>query len=87
MVNDSTYYLMTKASRKVMGRNKQLDKGTGTGTCRKAWKCLDPLNCVALAAFRKHGTWVQTWTWNFWGEGAVPAEPLTSVIQGITIND
>ena len=46
-----------------MDRNKQLDEDTG----RNTWKCRDPLNCVALAVFLKHGTWVQTWTWHFRG--------------------
>ena len=31
----------------VVRRNKQLDKGTGG----QNWKCHDPLNCEALAAF------------------------------------
>ena len=61
-----------------MGRNKQLNEGAG----RQTWKSHNPLNCVASAAFRKHCTWVQTWTWHFQG-GAVPAEPLTSVIHRI----
>ena len=56
-VGKGNYNLTTNARRKVVGRNKQLDEGAG----RQIWKCLDPLNCVALAAFRKHGTWVQIW--------------------------
>ena len=47
-VSKGKYNLMTKARRKVVGRNKQLDEGTG----RQTWKCLDPLNCVASVAFR-----------------------------------
>ena len=62
-VSKGKYNLMTKARRNVMGRNKQLDEGTS----RQTWKCNDPLNCVALVALRKHGTWVQTWTWRFRG--------------------
>ena len=58
MLNDSTYDLATKAKPAAVGRNKQLDKGAG----RQTWKFLDLLDYVALAAFRKHGTWVQTWT-------------------------
>ena len=49
------YDLMTKARWAVVGRNKQLDEGAD----RQTWKCLDLLNCAALVAFRKHGTWVQ----------------------------
>ena len=64
-----------------MARNKQLDKGAG----RQIWKCHDLLNGVASFVFRKHGTWVQTWTWNF--RGRVPGEPLTSVIYRIDKND
>ena len=69
MVNESEYNLMTKARRKVMGRNNQLDEGAGAG--RQTWKWNYPLNCVALHnkndkynnnTFRKLGTWVQTWT-------------------------
>ena len=56
-VSKGKYKLTTKARRKVVGRNKQLDEGAG----RQTWKYHDPLNCVALAAFRKHCTWVQTW--------------------------
>ena len=55
--------LIVKDIASRVGRNIQLDEGTG----RQFWKCLDPLNCVASVAFRKRGTWVQTWTWNFWG--------------------
>ena len=77
------YNLTTKARQAVVGGNrqglavlwmvggyKQLDEGAG----RQIWKCFDPLNCVASAAFRKHGTWcnygtwVQTWTWYFRGK-------------------
>ena len=54
-VSVSTYSITTMARRKVVGRNKQLDECAG----RQTWKCLDPLNCVASIAFRKHGTWVQ----------------------------
>ena len=46
-VNDGMYDLTTKARWAVVGRNKQLDEVTG----RQTWKCLDPLNCVASAAF------------------------------------
>ena len=46
-VSKVKYNLTTKARRAVVGRNKQLDKGAG----RQIWKCLDPLNCVASAAF------------------------------------
>ena len=42
-----------------VGGYTQLDEGAGAG--RQIWKCLDPLNCVALAAFGKHRTWVQIW--------------------------
>ena len=62
-LNDSKYNLTTMARWAVLGGNIQLDEGTG----RQIWKCLDPLNCVASVAFWKHGTWVQTWTWNFQG--------------------
>ena len=58
---DSMYDLTTNDRRAVMGKNTQLDEGTG----RKTWKCLDPLHCVASAAFRKHSTWLQTWTWHY----------------------
>ena len=64
-----------------MGRNEQLDEGAG----RQTWKCLDPLNCVAPAAFESiahgcnYGTWVQTWTWHFRGTLHKSADPLTSV--------
>ena len=51
-VSKGLYKLMTKTRQKVVGRNKQLDKGAGGHT----WKCLDPLNCVASVAFRKHDT-------------------------------
>ena len=54
-VNNGMYDLATKAGQAVVGRNKQLDEGAG----RQIWKCLDLLNCVALVAFGKHGTWVQ----------------------------
>ena len=60
-----------------MGRNKQLDGGGGGG--RQTWKCLDPLNCVASVAFRKHGTWVQIFHMGanmdleFSGGGAAPS--------------
>ena len=40
-----------------VGGYTQLDEGAG----RQIWKCFDPLNCVAPAAFRKHSTWVQIW--------------------------
>ena len=56
-VNKGKYNLTTKARRKVVGRNKQLDEGAG----RQNRKCLDPLNCVAPAAFWKHSTGVQLW--------------------------
>ena len=56
-VSKGKYNLTTKARRKVLGRNKQLDEGVGSQTR----KCHDPLNCVALIAFRKHDTWAQTW--------------------------
>ena len=56
-VSKGKYNLTTKARWAVEGRNKQLDEGAG----RQIWKCLDPLNCVALAVFWKHGTWVQIW--------------------------
>ena len=47
-VSKGKYDLATRAGRAVVGRNKQqLDKGTGG----KKWKCHDPLNCVASAAF------------------------------------
>ena len=46
-VQKSKYNLTTKARRAVVGRNEQLDEGAG----RQTWKCLDPLNCVAPAAF------------------------------------
>ena len=58
-----------------MGGYTQLDEGAG----RKIWNCLDPLNCVAPAAFGKHGAKVQTCTWNFWGTLHKSADPLTSV--------
>ena len=48
MLIDGMYNLTTKARRPVVGRNTQLDEGAGGQT----WKCLDPLNCVALAASR-----------------------------------
>jgi len=47
IANEGKYNLTTKARRAVVGRNKQLDEGAG----RQIWKCLDPLNCVASAAF------------------------------------
>ena len=47
MLFDGMYDLTTKARRAVVGRNTQLDEGAG----RNIWKCLDLLNCVALAAF------------------------------------
>ena len=78
IANEGKYDLTTKARRAVVGKNKQPDEGAG----RQIWKCLDPLNCVALAAFWKHGTWVQIWTWHFRGK-LYPAEPLTSVLKGI----
>ena len=56
-LNDGTYDLTAMTRRKVVGRNKQLDKGTG----RYSWKCHDPLNCEALVAFWKVGTCVQIW--------------------------
>ena len=62
-VSKGKYNGTTKARRKVVGRYKQLDEGVG----RQTWKCYDPLDCVALVAFKKHGTWVQTWTWHFRG--------------------
>ena len=71
MLNGGSYDLTTKARRAVMGRHKQLDGGAG----RQIWKCLDPLNCVAMAVFWKLGTWVQTWTWIFWGR-TVPSWTL-----------
>ena len=82
MVSKGKYDLKAKARWAVVGRNEQLDKGTG----RQTWKCLDPLNCVASAAFGKHGTWVQIWTWNFRRE-LYSAEPLTSVLKGIASLD
>ena len=63
----------------------QLDKGAG----RQIGKCLDLLNCVAPAAFRKHSTWVQLWHLGanldlaFQGGGLHLTEPLSSVIYGI----
>ena len=81
MLNAGKYDLMTKARRKVMGRNKQPDKGAG----RQSWKCLDPLNCVASAAFRKHDTWVQAWTWHFQGTSHKSADPLTLVIGALLV--
>ena len=44
--------LIVKDIASRVGRNIQLDEGTG----RQFWKCLDPLNCVASVAFGKHGT-------------------------------
>ena len=41
------YDLTAKARPAVVGRNAQLDEDAG----RKIWKCLNPLNCVALAAY------------------------------------
>ena len=51
------YNLTTKARRKFVDRNKQLVEGAD----RQTWKYHVPLICVALVAFRKHGTWVQIW--------------------------
>ena len=56
---DGTYDFTTNARKAVVGRNKELDEGAG----RQIWKCLDPLNCVAPAAFWKHGTWCKYGTW------------------------
>ena len=47
MVSKGKYDLTAKARWAVVGRNEQLDEGAG----RQTWKCLDPLNCVAPAAF------------------------------------
>ena len=80
MVNVGEYKLATKANRNVVGRKKQLDKGA----CRQTWKHHDPLSCVASVAFRKHGTWMQTWTWHFRSIPADSADPSTTVI-GVSI--
>ena len=80
-VSKGKYNLTTKARWKVVGRNKQLDEGTG----RQIWKFLDLLNCAALVTFGKHGTWVQTWTWHFWGTLCAKLELLTLVINGIAM--
>ena len=48
-VSKGEYNLTTKARRKAVGRNKQLDEGTDVE--RQTWKYLDPLNCVASTAF------------------------------------
>ena len=82
-VSKGKYDLTTKAKRKVVGRNKQLDEGTDRQTC----KCRDPLNCVDSVVFRKHSTWEQTWIGIFGGCVCVLAETLTSVIQGIARHD
>ena len=76
MVNEGEYNLTTKARRKVMGRNTQLDEGA----VRQTWKCHDPLICVASVGFRKHCTWVQTWIGIFRGKPADSAELLTLVL-------
>ena len=75
-VNEGKYDLTTKARRAVVGRNKQLDEGTG----RPIWKCLDPLNCVTLGAFRKHDTVDANMDLEFSGYLHEPADPLTLVI-------
>ena len=49
-LNDGKYDLTTKARRN--------NEGAG----RQSLQCRDLLNCVALVAFRKYGTWVQIWT-------------------------
>ena len=46
-VSKGKHNLTTKARRAVVGRYKQPDEGAGG----QIWKCLDPLNCVASAAF------------------------------------
>ena len=56
-LNDGPYDLMTKARWMVVGRNKQLDEGTG----RQIWKCLDPLNCGSFGCILKA-----------WHQGSVP---------------
>ena len=71
-VSFGKYNLTTKARQKVVGRNKQLGESTG----RQTWKCLDWQNCVALVAFRKHGTWVQTRTWHFQGRTCINQQSL-----------
>ena len=60
--------------------NKQLDEGAGR---QRIWKYLDLLNCVAPAAFGKHGTWVQARIWHFQGTCISQLEPSTSVANGI----
>ena len=74
MASECEYNLTTKARRKVLGNNNQLDEGAG----RHTWNCHDLLicgaltfglldmNCVALN-FKKHDTWVHTWTWELLG--------------------
>ena len=57
LVKVSITSLPRPVERMLVETNKQLHKGEGWQT----WKCHGPLNCVALVAFRKHGTLVQIW--------------------------